>query len=87
MMAVIALVAQLDRASVFGTEGWGFEPLRVQYVVKAQQLATTVCDGEPSKRGSTGQRRDIRFRSTTRIPSDPFHSGNSHDRPALEGSK
>ena len=21
-------VAQLDRASVFGTEGWGFEPLR-----------------------------------------------------------
>ncbi len=26
-----ALVAQLDRASVFGTEGWGFEPLRVHF--------------------------------------------------------
>ena len=24
-----APVAQLDRASVFGTEGWGFESLRV----------------------------------------------------------
>ena len=24
-----ASVAQLDRASVFGTEGWGFESLRV----------------------------------------------------------
>ncbi len=29
-IAGLALVAQLDRASVFGTEGWGFEPLRVQ---------------------------------------------------------
>lgn len=26
---ISASVAQLDRASVFGTEGWGFEPLRV----------------------------------------------------------
>ena len=24
----LAPVAQLDRASVFGTEGWGFEPLQ-----------------------------------------------------------
>ena len=27
-MFVFAPVAQLDRASVFGTEGWEFEPLR-----------------------------------------------------------
>ncbi len=27
-----APVAQLDRASVFGTEGWGFEPLRVRHL-------------------------------------------------------
>ena len=26
-----ASVAQLDRASVFGTEGWGFESLRVYF--------------------------------------------------------
>ncbi|GEM_PF-6670779 len=26
-----APVAQLDRASVFGTEGWGFESLRVYF--------------------------------------------------------
>ena len=32
----IAPVAQLDRASVFGTEGWGFEPLRVRHLF--QQL-------------------------------------------------
>ena len=25
----LALLAQLDRASVFGTEGWGFDSLRV----------------------------------------------------------
>src|SRR5438270_13758915 len=25
-------VAQLDRASVFGTEGWGFEPLRGRHI-------------------------------------------------------
>ena len=29
---VYASVAQLDRASVFGTEGWGFESLRAYYV-------------------------------------------------------
>ncbi len=29
-----APVAQLDRASVFGTEGWGFESLRV-YLAQA----------------------------------------------------
>lgn len=35
-----ASVAQLDRASVFGTEGWGFESLRVYstYVDSAFQL-------------------------------------------------
>ena len=27
----LAPVAQLDRASVFGTEGWGFESLRAYY--------------------------------------------------------
>lgn len=27
-----APVAQLDRASVFGTEGWGFESLRVYWL-------------------------------------------------------
>ena len=27
----IAPLAQLDRASVFGTEGWGFESLRAQF--------------------------------------------------------
>jgi hypothetical protein len=26
-----APVAQLDRASVFGTEGWGFKSLRVRH--------------------------------------------------------
>ena len=28
-----ASVAQLDRASVFGTEGWGFESLRAYWFV------------------------------------------------------
>ena len=31
-------VAQLDRASVFGTEGWGFEPLR------GHHHANSVCE-------------------------------------------
>ena len=31
-MFVFAPVAQLDRASVFGTEGWEFEPLRAHLV-------------------------------------------------------
>ena len=32
-------VAQLDRASVFGTEGWGFEPLRGHHFEVASPFA------------------------------------------------
>jgi hypothetical protein len=31
-------VAQLDRASVFGTEGWGFDSLRGRQILTATQL-------------------------------------------------
>ncbi len=31
MRSTIAAVAQLDRALVYGTKGWGFEPLQPQY--------------------------------------------------------
>src|SRR4029078_10400310 len=34
-----APVAQLDRASVFGTEGWGFESLRVRSLLMAFPMA------------------------------------------------
>lgn len=33
-----ASVAQLDRASVFGTEGWGFESLRVYFLPPFRRL-------------------------------------------------
>lgn len=41
---MFAPVAQLDRASVFGTEGWGFESLRVRwiFVENAAQFARNV---------------------------------------------
>lgn len=39
-----ALVAQLDRASVFGTEGWGFESLRV-YSSQYETLENNVFPG------------------------------------------
>ena len=34
MTHINAPVAQLDRASDFGSEGWGFEPLRVYFHVR-----------------------------------------------------
>jgi hypothetical protein len=35
-------VAQLDRASVFGTEGWGFDSLRGRQIRTATQLAPPI---------------------------------------------
>ena len=35
-----ASVAQLDRASVFGTEGWGFESLRVYSPIYSDRETT-----------------------------------------------
>ena len=38
----LAPVAQLDRASVFGTECWGFEPLRARcYIPSGQSVPLT----------------------------------------------
>src|SRR5262249_38505436 len=34
----VAPVAQLDRASVFGTEGWEFEPLRAHFFTTLLEL-------------------------------------------------
>ena len=35
--SVSAPVAQLDRASVFGTEGWGFDSLRAHHLSRYSQ--------------------------------------------------
>ena len=32
-----ALVAQLDRASDYGSEGWGFESLRARHIIAVQK--------------------------------------------------
>ena len=34
-----APVAQSDRAFVFGTKGWGFEPLQVHYFLELNRIA------------------------------------------------
>lgn len=36
-----APLAQLDRASVYGTEGWGFELLRVRHKFKIKVSAVS----------------------------------------------
>ena len=51
-----APVAQLDRASVFGTEGWGFESLRVYFPAFLR----------PSVLGNAGFLLDVRCCSTLR---------------------
>ncbi len=43
----LALVAQLDRASDYGSEGWGFEYLRARYITAGQR--------PPKRRDSTGR--------------------------------
>ena len=38
----LALVAQLDRASDFGSDGWGFESLRARYL--NNENSNRLCD-------------------------------------------
>ncbi len=45
-MQSVAPVAQLDRASVFGTEGWGFESLRAYFNSAYDKAHPTMADEE-----------------------------------------
>ncbi len=67
-----APVAQWIRASVFGTEGRGFEPLRVYHLIKTRPkalfLLNNILGGH--KKISYLTRRD---KCTTRIPSASPH--------------
>ena len=46
-----APVAQLDSASVFGTEGWGFESLRAYFGLFSKRGGVTSCQGIVSNGG------------------------------------
>jgi hypothetical protein len=56
-------VAQLDRASVFGTEGWGFEPLRGHHWFSAKLHVGTAALGCPSSEARLGLNAAIHERA------------------------